>query len=125
MLKEGSYQELQTSNFDFTNLIGSSTETEVLVDNEREMEKSISHSSEKRSTGSSVASYNAEETKTNEIETKPVELAETRSFGNVKFNVYLSYILAGGHYCKALSLLVVCILTQVLASGGDYWITYW
>jgi len=106
-------------------LIGSSTETEVLLDNEREMEKYVSYSLKKRSTGSSVASCNVEKTKTNEIETKPVELAETRSSGNVKLNVYLSYIFAGGHYCKALSLLIVCVLTQVLTSGGDYWITYW
>lgn len=128
MLKEGSYQELQTSDFDFTKLLGSPMKTEVAPDSKHEIEKSGFNNFEKCSGRTTIreisnlgaAPFNIEETKT-----EPVELAETRSTGNVKFNVYLSYVFAGGHYCKIFSLLLMCIVTQILASGGDYWINYW
>lgn len=73
---------------------------------------------------SSVAS-SIEELKMNEIQSEPIEIAETRSRGNMSLRVYSAYIFAGGHYCKILGLLFVCIITQVLASGEDYWIAYW
>lgn len=123
MLREGSYRDLRTSNLNFTKSLGSSTETENrLLDDDREMEKSVLEKCFRKTSGSSV--YNAEETKTSEIE-HAVESVETRASGNMKFNLYLSYILAGGSRFKLLSLLLVCILTQALASGGDYWITHW
>jgi len=128
---EGSYQELQSSGLDFTKLLGSSMETVVLTDNECTNEKSINGSFEthpahtaQNLSVSNVAS-SVEEIEINDAHAEPVSTAETRSSGNVGFYIYSSYIFAGGRYCKVLSLLLVCIFTQVLASGSDYWITYW
>jgi len=56
---------------------------------------------------------------------EPIELAETRSFGKSGFSIYSSYFSAGGHKCKVLLFLLICIFTQLLSSSGDYWITYW
>jgi len=130
---EGSYQELQSSGLDFTKLLGSSMETVVLTDNNNECknEKSIIESSKIHSAHTaqklSVSNVTSpvEETEINDVHAEPVNMAETRSSGNVGFYIYSSYIFAGGRYCKVLSLLSVCIFTQVLASGSDYWITYW
>ncbi|XP_022166670.1 probable multidrug resistance-associated protein lethal(2)03659 isoform X2 [Myzus persicae] len=128
---EGSYKELQSSGLDFTKLLGSSTETAVLTNNECKNEKSNTESSEIHSTYTAqklsvpnVAS-SVEDTEINDVHPEPVNMDETRSSGNVGFNIYSSYFFAGGHFCKVLSLLSVCIFTQVLASGSDYWITYW
>jgi len=130
VVAEGSYKELQTSGLDYTKLLELSTETAVLPGNDTKMDKSshnniarsISYSRQESifSVGSSI-----EETKFSEIITEPEEVVETRSSGNISFNVYMSYIFAGGHLCKVISLILVCICTQFLASGGDYWITYW
>lgn len=72
----------------------------------------------------SVASSN-DESKHLETQTEPIEIAETRSSGNISLTVYSSYFSAGGNTCKISFLLFMCIFTQVLASGGDYWITFW
>lgn len=72
----------------------------------------------------SVAS-SLEESKTNVVKEEPIEIAETRSSGNISLTVYSSYFSAGGNVCKISFLLFMCVFTQVLASGGDYWITYW
>jgi len=66
-----------------------------------------------------------EETKLLGAQEEPIEVAETRSSGNISLTVYSSYFSAGGNVCKISFLLFMCIFTQVLASGGDYWITYW
>lgn len=130
MVTEGSYKELQTSGLDFTKLLESSNETADLPKNESKVDKSSNNniarsiSCTRQESILSVTS-SVEETKYSEIITGPVEVAETRSSRNVSFNVYMSYIFAGGHLCKVISLILVCICTQALASGGDYWITYW
>ncbi|CAI6361191.1 unnamed protein product [Macrosiphum euphorbiae] len=126
VVAEGSYKELQTSGLDYTKLLELSTETAVLPGNDTKMDKSshnniarsISYSRQESilSVGSSI-----EETKCREIITEPEEVAETRSSGNISFNVYMSYIFAGGHLCKVISLILMCICTQFLASGGEYW----
>lgn len=72
----------------------------------------------------SVAS-SVEETKFVKVQEEPIEVAETRSSGSISLTVYSSYFSAGGNVCKISFLLFMCVFTQVLASGGDYWITYW
>jgi len=130
VVTKGSYKDLQTSGLDFIKLLESSTETAVLASNGSKMDKSSNNniarsiSYIRQESVLSVAS-SIEENKFSEIITEPVEVAKTRSSGNISFNVYMSYIFAGGHLCKVISLILVCICTQILASGGDYWITYW
>ncbi|XP_025202348.1 probable multidrug resistance-associated protein lethal(2)03659 isoform X2 [Melanaphis sacchari] len=130
VVTEGSYQELQTSGLEFTKLFKSSTETAVLLDNECKMNKSCNNYKarsipyNRQESVLSIAS-SIEESIFNNTMTEPVEIAETSSSKNISFNVYLSYIFAGGHICKVICLVLVCVLTQIIASGGDYWLTYW
>lgn len=72
----------------------------------------------------SVAS-SIEENKHSGVQEEPIEVAETRSSGDISLTVYSSYFSAGGNVCKITFLLLMCVFTQALASGGDYWITYW
>lgn len=73
----------------------------------------------------------AEENNYNDVQVEvvevvePKEVAETSAYGNSGFSIYSSYFSAGGHNCKILLFLLICIFTQVLSSSGDYWITYW
>jgi len=130
VVTEGSYKELQTSGLDFTKLLELSTDTTVLPGNDSKMDKSSNNNIARsipyiRQESVLSVTSSIEETKFSEIITQPGEVAETRSSGNISFNVYMSYIFSGGHLCKVISLILICIYTQVLASGGDYWITYW
>jgi len=70
-------------------------------------------------------SLSIDENKINETQVAPIEVAEIRSTGIVSRSIYSSYISAGGNTFKISFLLFICILTQVLSTGGDYWISYW
>lgn len=72
----------------------------------------------------SVAS-SIDDTKLGGPQDKPIEVAETRSSGDISLTVYSSYFSAGGNIYKISFLLFMCVFTQALASGGDYWITFW
>lgn len=52
-------------------------------------------------------------------------VAETHTSKNVSFSVYLSYILGGGSVWKILFILFICLLTQLLCTSEDNWISYW
>ncbi|XP_025405942.1 probable multidrug resistance-associated protein lethal(2)03659 isoform X3 [Sipha flava] len=130
ILAEGSYKELQVSGLDFTKLLGSSVEIAVVSDNESLNYTSTSslnpHSLLSRQVSvQSVASSNDDPKQFSGIQEEPIEIAETRSSGNISLTVYSSYFSAGGNICKITFLLFMCVFTQVLASGGDYWITFW
>ncbi|XP_022162518.1 probable multidrug resistance-associated protein lethal(2)03659 isoform X2 [Myzus persicae] len=128
ILAEGSYPELQSSGLDFTKLLRSSEET--TADGEIEKTNATNKSLEQLSDSSpqgpieSVSSP-VDEIKLNGAQKEPTEVAETRSSGKVSLRVYLSYISAGGGVFKISFLLFVCIFTQMLGTGGDYWISYW
>lgn len=131
ILAEGSFSDLQKSALDFTKLLGSSVDTSTVVsDNESSAVYSSTDALDPRSILSrqvsvqSVAS-STEETKLIGTQEEPIEVAETRSSGNISLTVYSSYFSAGGNVCKVSFLLFMCVFTQALASGGDYWITYW
>lgn len=70
----------------------------------------------------SVQSVNSIEDKTVEA---PVEVEEQKSSGSVGCYVYSSYFKAGGNCCVVFGVVLLFILTQFLASAGDYFITYW
>lgn len=51
--------------------------------------------------------------------------AEVRSVGSVKASIYLQYFLAGGGWFLLIVLFLANVITQVLFSGTDYWLSYW
>lgn len=126
IIAEGSYHKLQASNLNFTKLLGSSVETTVNEckdesnTNNLHTNKIYRQQSSNHSTASSI-----EETKFSEIQAEPVDVAETRSSGSVSHSVYTTYFSAGGSSFKIFFFFFICIFTQIIASGGDFWITYW
>lgn len=107
---QGSFEELQAAGLDFVKLLEQMKEPE---DNE-----SLRRSSSRRS---SIQSARSEEI--NEID--PVEEAEMRTSGQVTGQIYAAYFKAAGSMIFVTIMAFVCILNQLLASGGDYFVTYW
>jgi len=56
---------------------------------------------------------------------EPKQMAEMRAVGSVSSKVYSAYLRAGGNCCVILTMMLLFIMAQALASGCDYWITYW
>lgn len=52
-------------------------------------------------------------------------MAETSGTGRISSSVYFAYMLAGGSAIKIALLICICLVTQALGTGGDYWINYW
>lgn len=50
---------------------------------------------------------------------------EIRQRGNLQGSVLKTYLLAGGHWCVIILVLLTFVLTQFIANGGDYWLNYW
>ncbi|XP_001946763.2 multidrug resistance-associated protein 4 [Acyrthosiphon pisum] len=126
ILAKGTYEELQASNIDLTNHIQSLKlpNDEYIISNESLL------SSEQKSTferHASVASIKLSTSESNYSENtaEPTGMIEPRTYGTVSYAVYLLYFLAGGRKCKILFFIFICILTQLLSSVGDFWITYW
>lgn len=55
----------------------------------------------------------------------PMEVEEKREQGSIGFTVYRKYFKAGGGYLAFLVMIFLCVLSQLFASGGDYYINYW
>lgn len=58
-------------------------------------------------------------------QTKQHEVVEVRSVGKISKKVYTSYFSAGGGPCHVFFFFFMYIFTQVLTTGGDYWISFW
>ncbi|XP_014275641.1 probable multidrug resistance-associated protein lethal(2)03659 [Halyomorpha halys] len=112
----GSNETLQKSGLDFTKLMSEKEHKEVV-----EETPIIRTLGSRQSSIQSMTSSCFDEINTD----FPVEVAETQTKGSVSGRVYRAYISAGGGCCQGLFLLFMCIFSQALASGGDYWITYW
>jgi len=59
------------------------------------------------------------------LATKSKNTNNIRSSGCVSINVYQSYLSAGGSVFKVFYVLFCFILTQIMTTGGDYWISFW
>lgn len=73
----------------------------------------------------SICSASSSLTINNNFEENAIETNETQTYGNVSHSVYSSYFSAGGNNCQIVFLFFICIFMQVIASGGDFWMTYW
>ncbi|XP_015608410.1 probable multidrug resistance-associated protein lethal(2)03659 [Cephus cinctus] len=107
---DGSFDELQASGLDLTKYLECVEEVQDEVENTRR--------NSKQSLSLSIRSEEA-------LQDDPVEVAESRTIGRITGTVYVSYFRAAGNTCLVLSMFVICILNQTIASGGDYFIAYW
>lgn len=110
---EGTYQEVQETAQDFANLLLSGRPDEEMKEENPKLHR---RQSSVQSVASSVEEKGQEE---------PPEVAEMRSSGTVGSHVYMGYLRAGGNCCSMFFMFFMCVFTQLLASGSDYWLTYW
>lgn len=127
MSAEGSYQELQASGLNFTKLLESSKESTAESVVHLDVLLGASQQSFENSKQTVTSSVDDDEKLNGEIEIEktPDKIAEISSSGNVSRDVYVAYICAGGSFVKISCLIFICLLTQTLVTGGDYWISYW
>lgn len=72
---------------------------------------------------SSVSSLNS--TTESLLGDSPMQVVEVQQAGPVELSLYKKYFSAGGGPCIIYLLVMLCTLTQIFASGGDYFLSYW
>ncbi|XP_046668372.1 probable multidrug resistance-associated protein lethal(2)03659 isoform X3 [Homalodisca vitripennis] len=112
----GTYRELQASGQQFTKLLLSSIAKEARLsiipeEIKRSRVRLLSH----RSTVSSLDGSGSEDKSS----------VEDYSSEMVRSYVFTEYFAAAGHKCVVVLMLAMCVVTQLFANGGDYWITHW
>ncbi|XP_018565523.1 probable multidrug resistance-associated protein lethal(2)03659 isoform X2 [Anoplophora glabripennis] len=105
----GSYTDLQTCNNEFIKLLTSN--------NKEDDEQNFSVDRKSKQ-------MNDTKQKENNIGA-PVQEKEQRSVGDISWNVYRSYLRAGGSWFKIAMLVFALIMSQVAASATDYFVNIW
>ncbi|XP_015109425.1 probable multidrug resistance-associated protein lethal(2)03659 isoform X2 [Diachasma alloeum] len=115
---EGTYDELAVRGVDFGRLLESTAPQA-----EESASATVSRSNSRRTSVTSVSS-----TMTNDnskVQAEPDEIAEMRTKGSIGGHIYGSYFTAGGNWCIAMIIFILCAGAQLAASGGDYFIAFW
>nr|WEU39104.1 NIES ABC protein [Daphnia magna] len=127
----GSYKEISNSGLDIAKTI-EDEEPELEADNltrsfsECDIDGSISRcGSISNSIRQRVGSVTSRSSVKEKKEEKPTFAEESRSSGSVSPKVYWEYFRSGGSCMSLFTMTVTCIITQVLFSGSDYWLTLW
>nr|XP_012230327.1 PREDICTED: probable multidrug resistance-associated protein lethal(2)03659 isoform X1 [Linepithema humile]XP_012230329.1 PREDICTED: probable multidrug resistance-associated protein lethal(2)03659 isoform X1 [Linepithema humile]XP_012230330.1 PREDICTED: probable multidrug resistance-associated protein lethal(2)03659 isoform X1 [Linepithema humile] len=115
---EGTYDELGSMGVDFGRLLENQTE-------EKTSRPSSAPASRSNSCTASITSLSSFMTNDTSKQDEPDEMAEMRSTGNVSGQVYGGYFRAGGNSCIISLVAMLCVLTQLAASGGDFFIARW
>ncbi|XP_071455642.1 ATP-binding cassette sub-family C member 4-like [Hetaerina americana] len=113
----GTFDELQSSGLDFVKLLASEEEDNDTIDDD------------KASIGSRHSSIQSLKSRSESIEgdqdNEQQVVGEIRTTGSVDSTVYKKYFSAGGNGCVITFVFALFILAQLLASGCDFWVTFW
>lgn len=78
-----------------------------------------------RSSISESGSKSADENKVNGKSVEALQQMEASSKGQVKGSISGTYFTSGANFFVLAIVFILFILTQVLASGADYWVSFW
>lgn len=117
----GSYDNLRESGLDFAKLLSEPGKDET--GDESALSRSRSGSARKSLSrrNSESSTYSLEE----ELVENQMEVGEKRAEGSIGLKMYAKYFKASGGFFMFFVMLMFCIVAQILASGGDYYVNYW
>ncbi|SPP86205.1 probable multidrug resistance-associated protein lethal(2)03659 isoform X4 [Drosophila guanche] len=124
----GSYAEMLQSGQDFAQLLAESTQNEESgAGDDANGTKSLSRQSSTQSTASASSQESLVPQEKEKEKPKPssVQVQESRSGGKIGLSMYKKYFAAGCGVLTFALLAALCAGTQLLASGGDYFLSYW
>ncbi|XP_039501135.1 probable multidrug resistance-associated protein lethal(2)03659 [Drosophila santomea] len=126
----GTYEEMLKSGQDFAKLLakeaqekGDSDQQHGNAENDAHDGKSTYSRQSSRVSRFSVTSVDSATDSILDNERQPAQ--ESRSQGNVGLGIYGKYFSAGSGWVMVVLVAVFCLGTQILASGGDYFLSYW
>jgi len=126
----GTFESLRDTGFDFAKLLPeveekSVEEEEQIEKLQRSMSKISNDSRQSYKRHDSISSTISSESRDIEMEATKVDRDEKSSEGSISWKYYIAYIKGTGGYIVGIIILIAFVLTQLLASAGDYFLTYW
>ncbi|KDR24429.1 putative multidrug resistance-associated protein, partial [Zootermopsis nevadensis] len=119
----GTFSELQRSGLNFARQLG----LELMEDNGNTVYEQSGGSPGHYESHDSLHKFKRQNSDSSELSSltgcKPELVAEMRTRGKVDFRVYGSYFTATGNCGIILLAFGVCLLEQLVISGGDYWMS--
>ncbi|KAL7740941.1 hypothetical protein ACLKA6_014096 [Drosophila palustris] len=116
----GTYDSLRESGLDFAAMLGDSSRDENM---EGSHSRSGSTSEKRRNSEQSLVSL--ADSSMDETAGEQMHVKETQEQGNIGLGLYNKYFKAGGGFFAFFVMMAFCVLTQLLASLGDYFLAYW
>ncbi|XP_074031109.1 probable multidrug resistance-associated protein lethal(2)03659 [Leptinotarsa decemlineata] len=108
VLVSGSYDEIRTSDTKFSRMLAN------LEEEEEEIRRK-----------SMILAEKQEEQLLDDDDQIQILQREEKGVGGISWHVYKSYMKAGGNILKVFLLCSVFLLSQVLESGAEYFVTFW
>lgn len=117
----GSYDNLRESGLDFAKLLSEPGKDDTGDESglSRSRSGSVKKSLSRRNSDSSTYSLDEEQAE------NQMEVDEKRGEGSIGLKMYSKYFKASGGFLMFFVMLMFCIVAQLLASGGDYYVNYW
>nr|AFI71925.1 FI19719p1 [Drosophila melanogaster] len=126
----GTYEEMLKSGQDFGKLLateaqemGDSNQEQVNAEGDSRNDKSTYSRQSSRVSRVSVTSVDSSTESILDNERQPAQ--ESRSQGKIGLGIYGKYFSAGSGWLMVILVAFFCLGTQILASGGDYFLSYW
>ncbi|KAJ6635777.1 putative multidrug resistance-associated protein lethal [Pseudolycoriella hygida] len=114
----GTYDSLRETGLDFAKLLAAESKD----DQEHDGSLQKSRSNTKLNRQSSESSTTSLDEKGNE---SAMQVEERSAEGAIGMSLYTKYFKAGGGFCFFYIMIVFCLMSQLLASGGDYFVSFW
>ncbi|KAH8413402.1 hypothetical protein KR009_010872 [Drosophila setifemur] len=127
IIATGTYEEMLKSGQDFAKLLAQQTHEEKDEVQDKEIpDKGDKSNYSRQSSQQSRVSVSSVDSGTDSVmEEVKQPVQESRSQGNIGLSMYKNYFIAGSGWFLFGLVLFFCIGTQLLASGGDYFVSYW
>ncbi|XP_037952862.1 probable multidrug resistance-associated protein lethal(2)03659 [Teleopsis dalmanni] len=120
----GTYESMRKTGLDFAKLLTAPEQKEDAGEGDKPDRKNISRqNSKQRSRQNSVSSMSS--VADSAVGESPMQVQETRVEGKIGLKLYKKYFAADGTYILFGIMMLFCVGAQVLASGGDYFLSYW
>lgn len=121
---KGTYQELQASTLDFAKLLETSEETSNECDDTAVIKNSLNSNTHSQLDSCHGISSNFKSKQTGDSKVSK-ENEKNCSSVNIPRYVYVSYFSASGSICKVIFFFCLFVFTQLMITGGDYWLSFW
>ncbi|EDW63702.2 probable multidrug resistance-associated protein lethal(2)03659 [Drosophila virilis] len=118
----GTYESLRESGLDFASMLADSSRDEHGIE-ERSRSRSGSASDKRRNSEQSLLSL--ADSCLDETSAAQMHVQESQEQGRIGLGLYNKYFKAGGGFFAFFVMMGFCVLSQVLASLGDYFLSYW